>query len=295
LKTPISVGIPAFNEERNISKLLTALLRQKTELVDIDEIIVVSSGSSDKTDMIVREFSEREEKVKLVQQEKREGKASAVNEILRVADNDIIVLESADTLPFEKTIEKLCSPLQEDIVGMSGGHPLPVNDASDLMGYTVHLLWRLHHQLALKRPKCGELIAIKRVFRSIPKNAVVDEAWIEHEIRKRGYEIVYVSEALVYNRGPETVGDFFKQRRRIACGHLDLHRRTGYTVSSSNFRSTMSIITGVLPSLSFRQGTLFVSAFILEGTSRLFGYYDYLTKTGNEIWEISSTTKELNT
>ena len=48
-----SVGVMAYNEEQNIGKLLAALKGQSLENVEIRQIIVVSSGSTDRTDDIV--------------------------------------------------------------------------------------------------------------------------------------------------------------------------------------------------------------------------------------------------
>ncbi len=49
----ISVGVIAYNEENNIANLLDSLLKQSAR---IKEIVVVSSGSTDKTNEIVKEF-----------------------------------------------------------------------------------------------------------------------------------------------------------------------------------------------------------------------------------------------
>jgi len=51
----ISVGITAHNEAGNIGRLLDRLTYQNLKTVTISEIIVVSSGSIDQTDNIVRE------------------------------------------------------------------------------------------------------------------------------------------------------------------------------------------------------------------------------------------------
>ena len=55
-----SVGITAHNEEKNIGKLLTALLAQELEQVDISEIIVVASGCTDRTCDVVRDFEKQD-------------------------------------------------------------------------------------------------------------------------------------------------------------------------------------------------------------------------------------------
>ena len=52
-------------------------------------------------------------------QPRKEGKASAVNLLLRNTDCEVIVLEGADTLPLEHTIEALVSPLAAALTGRS--------------------------------------------------------------------------------------------------------------------------------------------------------------------------------
>ena len=289
----ISIGIPAFNEESNISDLLGAIVTQKMGRFKIDEIIVVSSGSTDKTDAIVETFSGKDSRIRLIRQVKREGKASAINEFIKAAHNKILVLESADTIPDNNTIEKLCLPLANSRVGMTGARPIPVNDSNKLMGYVSHLLWSLHDRLAVKRPKCGELVAFRKVFRGLPKDTAVDEAWIEYEIGKRNYRIIYVSEATVHNKGPETISDFLRQRRRIASGHLDLSKRTKFEVSTSNFFSTFSAILAEFPFKEPKKWLFLTCAFTLEGLGRFLGYYDYHKKKHHSVWEISKTTKSL--
>jgi len=295
----VSVGIPAYNEESNIANLLIAIMHQKTDAVKINEIIVVSSGSTDKTNSIVEDFSRKDSRIKLLKQSERKGKVSAINEFLKDANNDIMVLESADTIPGERTIERLCLPFEKSQIGMTGAHPVPINDPNSLMGFTSHLEWSLHDHISMRKPKCGELAAFRKVFQTIPDNTAVDEAWIEFEIEKKNYEIVYVPDAIVYNRGPETVSDFLKQRRRIACGHLDLSKRTNFDVSTSKFSVMLPAILEVIPRIEPKKWPkkwiYFVGAFALEGLSRFLGYYDYYNKKDqHSIWEISKTTKNLD-
>jgi biofilm PGA synthesis N-glycosyltransferase PgaC len=73
------VGIMAYNEEANIGRLLEALLAQKTRLASLDEILVVASGCTDRTEAIVEEFAARDGRIRLLTQVRKEGKAAAVN------------------------------------------------------------------------------------------------------------------------------------------------------------------------------------------------------------------------
>ena len=57
MKTTCSIGIFAHNEAANIRHLLEAISSQKLERVEIDEVIVVSSASTDATDRIVADYA----------------------------------------------------------------------------------------------------------------------------------------------------------------------------------------------------------------------------------------------
>src|SRR5436190_13279106 len=68
------VGIMAYNEEANIGRLLAALSAQKTRVASLDEIVVVASGCTDRTEAIVQEFAARDRRVRLLTQARKEGK-----------------------------------------------------------------------------------------------------------------------------------------------------------------------------------------------------------------------------
>jgi biofilm PGA synthesis N-glycosyltransferase PgaC len=291
-----SIGIMAYNEEANIGKLLQALLHQKITCCRLHEIGVVASGCTDRTVTIANEYAEREPRVTVLVQERREGKASAINLFLRHArESDVIVLESADTLPAdEKTIEYLIRPLVEKAeVGMTGACPVPIDVPDHFLGFVVHLQWKLHHRISLTSPKLGELFAFKNVLPEIPFDTAVDEACIEALIVPKGYALVYVPDAVVYNKGPDTVKDFLKQRRRIAAGHHHLRHTQQYRVSTQN---PCQIITALLAEMVWSPKYLLwtIGAIALELYGRFLGMFDFYIKNKNPFtWDIAMTTKNL--
>src|SRR5436309_8945604 len=168
-----SVGIMAHNEEANISRTVQAVLQQQGPILRIEEVIVVASGCTDRTVAIVAEIALQEPRVRLCIQEKREGKASAINLFLKEAISPVVILMSADVIPEEAALENLCRPFKDPKIGMVGGRPVPVNDLSTFMGHTVHLLWRLHDRIARIQPKLGEVIAFRNVISGIPTDSAV--------------------------------------------------------------------------------------------------------------------------
>jgi biofilm PGA synthesis N-glycosyltransferase PgaC len=72
-KPGLTVGICAYNEEKNLGKLLAQTLAQKLGHAYIKEIFVVSSASTDKTDEIVGRFMKADPRVKLLIEPERRG------------------------------------------------------------------------------------------------------------------------------------------------------------------------------------------------------------------------------
>ena len=282
----------AHNEGANIGRLLGAMVSQRLARVVLTEIIVVASGCTDGTEAIVQEWAARDPRIRLVVQLRREGKASAVNEFLSQAREKIVVLCSADLLPGVDTIEQVVAPFADPEIGMTTCRPIPINDPDKFMGFAAHLLWGIHHQINLKGFKAGELIAFRKIFERIPYHTAVDEASVEPVIRGQGYGVRYVGTAFVQNKGPETVKDFLRQRRRIYAGHLAIRDAVGYTVSTM---SGLKILGLVLRNLDWRPRpfcwTWAVAS--LEVYGRFLGRRDYKKRRDHSIWEIAMTTKEL--
>ena len=288
-----SVGITAHNEEANIAQIIEAMLNQRLHAVEISEIIVVASGCTDRTEDIVRSYVARDPRLQLHIQEKREGKTSAVNVFLRHAREDVCVLESGDTVPHEDAIENMVRMFNDPAVGMTGAHKVPVNTPDHIVGYLSHLRLKMEHQLCLEIPRLGELIAFRKVFDQIPPDVAMDEAFVEALVIRRGLQVRYAPDAVVFNMGPETVKDFIKQRRRNHAGHLYLKAKYGYEVSSMGvprlFKLALDEVWGALR-LIWILGVLAT----LEGYARLLGWWDYrVHKRTHVIWDIAWTTKEV--
>jgi len=291
-KIRCSVGITAYNEEANIGRLLQAILDQRLYEVEITEIIVVASGCTDRTEEIVREYMAKDPRIRLYVQERREGKTSAINVFLKHAREQICVLESGDTLPREDTIEKMVRMFRDPAVGMTGAQKVAVNTPDHIVGVLSHLRLKLEHQLCLEIPRLGELIAFRKVFDQLPPDVAMDEAFVEALIIRRGMQVRYAPDAVVYNMGPETVSDFIKQRRRNYAGHLYLKDKYGYQVSSLQngrvLRIALEEVWGAIRLVL----TLFILA-VLEAYSRALGAWDYYVKKKTHVvWDMAWTTKD---
>lgn len=289
-----SVGVTAYNEEANIGQLLTALRQQRLFRVEIVEIIVVASACEDQTEAIIQAHMEEDSRIKLICQERREGKTSAINLFLKEAKCDICILESGDTLPHKDCVENMIVMFEDPAVGMVGAQKVAVNTPDHIVGYLSHLRLKLEHQLCLEIPRLGELIAFRKVFDAIPPDVAMDEAFVEALAVRRGLQVRYAPEAIVFNMGPETLGDFVRQRRRNHAGHLYLKNKYGYRVSSLDSRRVARLAIGEVWGALRIIYVLFALASI-EMFSRLLGAYDYyIRRERHVVWDMAWTTKHVD-
>jgi GGDEF domain-containing protein len=287
-----SVGIMAYNEEANIAHALDSILRQELTGKQISEVIVVASGCQDRTVSIVAGVAARESRVRLIEQQRREGKASAINLFIGAAKCPVLVMISADVMVEDGAFDALLRHFEDPGVGMVGGHPIPVNGNRTFLGHAVHLQWRLHDRIARDSPKLGEMVAFRNVVPSIPLDTAVDELSIQALVTQLGYRLVYEPHAVVFNRGPTTVQDFLRQRRRIYAGHLRIRDQQAYSAPTmSAWRAGRALLGS--ESFSTPRTALWSFGTVgLEATARAMGTYDVRRgRRSHHVWEMCDTTK----
>src|SRR5882757_1314182 len=95
-KITLTIGIPAFNEEKNIENFLLSLFKQKLQKVKLDKILVYSDCSSDKTNEIVKKLSKKYPIIMLIEGKSRKGKYFRVNQMFALNKSDVLILLDAD-------------------------------------------------------------------------------------------------------------------------------------------------------------------------------------------------------
>jgi cellulose synthase/poly-beta-1,6-N-acetylglucosamine synthase-like glycosyltransferase len=287
-----SVGVTAHNEERNIGRLLERLLAQELRGVRIAEIIVVAGGCTDSTEEIVRGIASREPRVRLIREPERRGKAAAINLFLAESKCGVCAVICADTLPAPDSLEKLVAPLADPRAGMTGARVVPLNLKNTFPGYLVHFLWNLHHEVALRQPKCGEMVAFRRVFAALPEDTVVDEPQIEALVRAAGYDVLYAPDAVVRNLGPDNLREILMRRSSIVAGYIRLAWRTDYRTSSQRHHWwLLRLVFGRI--LRGEEPALYAfGAMAVELAARVIGWWNAkFSKKPLHLWPPAASTK----
>lgn len=290
----VMIGIPAYEEENNIGKLLDLLCNDSS--YEIGGIYVVSSGSRDATDKIAMLYSKKDPRVHVITEEKRKGKTSALNILLAESEKyDVLVYMGADNLPKKGAITTLVDKLRKEDLVAVGSRPIPLNRKGNLTGFFSHLLWNLHHLTSLKSPKLsGELMAFKTgQVRNLPPTVINDDMYLQFLLERHGLKVGYCQEAEVYLMGPKSLRDFIKQRRRVFVGHRQVQSLTGKKVSTMRWPGLRLILKGC-PFTGLKGGIFALLFVIFQLLAMLLSKWDSYRHKLPHIWDVAKTTKALS-
>jgi poly-beta-1,6-N-acetyl-D-glucosamine synthase len=228
----LSIVTCAYNEEANIGRFLRSCLDSRTEGFGLQEIVVVASGCTDRTEAIVSEFAERDPRVRLYTQPTRQGKASALALGLRHAGGDLVLVAGSDTAPAPGALEEVVRPFTDPTVSLVCTRPTPMNTSGGFVVSLARTMWDLHSVVSAIVPKPGEAFAVRNREFDIPADVQDDDTFLGSVSIVPGTRAVFAPNAVFYNRVPTTAPDFLRQRWRINRQELGLKRSTGIEAST---------------------------------------------------------------
>ncbi len=129
----LSVVMPAYNEEKTISTVLTQLVK----LECLKEVIVVDDGSDDGTKERVRQFDS--EMVRLVEMPGNRGKTAAVRRGLEEVQGEITMIQDADLEYDPREIPAVIEPIISGRADVVYGSRFLVRKAARVL-YFYHFL-----------------------------------------------------------------------------------------------------------------------------------------------------------
>jgi len=270
-----TIGICATDDLECITRLLDIISNERTEGgLAITDVVAVVSGSRDGTDTLVRSSVGRSITTAIIE-EKRNGKALAVNRIIEIMQGKHLILVNGDALPEPGAIGKMMLAVADGEYGAVCALPLPAETmAGRLSSAVADFLWALHNKTmeifqeeGRKMHLTDELICIrKELVRPIPPDTINDGAYIATRAQQSGWKVSFCRDARVRISVPQRIGDYLSQRRRILLGHLQIKDTTGDSPATAEFsfrRSPLLVIRVMCRHLAERPERVLVLPLIL--------------------------------
>jgi cellulose synthase/poly-beta-1,6-N-acetylglucosamine synthase-like glycosyltransferase len=245
----VSIIVPTYNEEKVMEK------RMKN-LFDLDypkakyEIIVVDSGSADKTTEIVEklimEFNPAQPHLKLIKENERKGKASAINLGKKHAEGEIVLITDANSI-FDKNVLKEMMPhFKNPKVGAVSGRYF-ISNPDKTLPSSEAFYWEIEHTTLLGESfldsistVIGTISAWRTKLMNFRSKTISEDLDMTIQVRRNGYTIRYEPEAKVYEPSATTLEDQIKQRKRTSIGTMqNMFKHLGYFLAPRDLYSIL--------------------------------------------------------
>jgi len=126
----VSILIPAKNQEKEIGKTLDYMLKSNYPR-DKMEIIVITSGSTDRTADICKRFAFKGSVQVIDEPLQKRGKPAALNLGLVSAKGELVAIYDADTIITSETIQNLTAPFSEAAISAVTGPVQVLNEGEN--------------------------------------------------------------------------------------------------------------------------------------------------------------------
>ena len=216
----VTIIIAAYNESEHIQKTI----QNKLDLdypMDKLEIIVVSDASDDGTDELVTEYNEAN--VRLIRQDPRAGKTSALNLAVPHVKGEIIVFSDANSIYDPKAIKKLVGNFSDPEVGYVTGKMIYVDSDGSMVGDGCSAYMKYENLLRKYETLLGSVVgvdggidAIRKQLYAPMKDDQLPDFVLPLKIVEKGYRVVYEPEALLKEDTLKEAEDEYKMRVRVS-------------------------------------------------------------------------------
>jgi len=298
----LTIGVCAYNEERNIKALLGDILNQKDLSEDV-RVIVVASGCTDNTVGVVREIMNGDRRVELIEEKTRTGKTNAVNLILANSCAGVLVLAGADIRLPQNSVSEILQTISDEGVAVVGGLPVVENSENGMVAKSASIIWQVMRKAMTELGSRGELSFVMGelyCFRTdlverIPSEVVNDDAYVATFARNRGFKVVHAANANFVLKVPSSISDYIAQRRRVTFGHLQIKAQMGRfaNIEGMALDQTAVLARAMIHEAASHPMSMIRAMFLLEleVVVRLLAWLDLRTGKQHTLWNTIATTK----
>ncbi|MFI5818622.1 bifunctional polysaccharide deacetylase/glycosyltransferase family 2 protein [Streptomyces rishiriensis] len=225
---PVSVIVPAYNEKECIANTLESLARSTHPI----EIIVVDDGSTDDTSGIARAAAASlgMTNVRVIRQENA-GKPAALNNGVRNAAHDIVVMMDGDTVFEPEAVHQLVQPFANPEVGAVAGNA-KVGNRDTVIGAWQHIEYvmgfnldrRMYDLLRCMPTIPGAIGAFRRdavlEVGGMSEDTLAEDTDITIAMHRAGWQVVYQEHAKAWTEAPGSLKQLWSQRYRWSYGTM---------------------------------------------------------------------------
>jgi poly-beta-1,6-N-acetyl-D-glucosamine synthase len=257
---PVSVLIPAFNEELDIGDAVRAALR--IEYHDL-EVLVLDDGSTDQTAARAREAGEGDPRLRVLRDEQNRGKAGRLNSGALEAGGKYLLVQDSDATIHPLAVRVLVARLERSPRLAAVAGDARVTNRGSLLAALQTLEFSavigLIRRTQALRATVGVVAGIIGMFRreafvavgGYDERMATEDIELTYRLLLDGWETTYDPRALVGMRVPTSLRALWRQRRRWARGQGEVLRTHARALLSWRRRHLWPVFFETLLSLAW--------------------------------------------
>jgi len=243
MKPTLAIGIAAYNEEKNIERLLNRLIGLKIQKAQLKEIIVITDGSTDNTLREVKKV--RSNLITSLHHADRKGKSARLNELCKKSNTSILVMLDADiSMLDDKCIDKLIAPIVKHTADLTSCTVKELPTKTFLgsvlvqsMNFKRKLFSSLHAGDNIYTCHGRARALSKKLYKKLDFNIyLADDAYSYLFAKKQKMLYTYVSETSVFYRIPEVLSDHVKQSVRFYSSQKEFFKEFGKSKVTATYK-----------------------------------------------------------
>lgn len=222
IRPEVSLVVPAHDEEEVIGGKVDDCLGQEYPRERL-EVVVVSDGSTDRTEAIVEERAARDPQVRLVSLP-WSGKATALNEGVLAARGEVLVFTDANALLAAGSLARLVEPFADpEVGGVCGRKRYRRGRGADATELGENLYWRwdqwqkeLESRIGSVFAADGTLYAVRRsLYVPLADPAQADDIAISARVALQGRRLVLAPDAVAFEEPPAEGAEELRRKVRV--------------------------------------------------------------------------------
>jgi poly-beta-1,6-N-acetyl-D-glucosamine synthase len=237
---PISILMAVRNEEQVLPQKLQNLLALDYP-DDLCQIVVVSDGSTDGTEGILREHS-REARFCAVTNQLPRGKASSLNDGMEQCAGEVVVFTDARQSLERGAVRLLVENFADSEVGAVSGELMLGDPADGEAGQGMGLYWRIEKRIRELEAASGSVVgatgalyAVRReLLTPIPEGTILDDVYIPMQAVRQGKRVIFDARARAWDRPDLGQSHEFSRKVRTLSGNYQLVQLAPWLLSSAN-------------------------------------------------------------
>jgi cellulose synthase/poly-beta-1,6-N-acetylglucosamine synthase-like glycosyltransferase len=230
---------------RNEEQWLESKLRNLLELDYPQErcqIVVVSDGSTDRTEAILHEYANHPRVQTLMNQLAR-GKASGLNDAISVAAGEVVVFTDARQKIESGAIPLLMENFADPEVGcVSGALMLGDPEAGEAAARGMGLYWGIEKKIRELESESGSVVgatgalyAVRReLLAPVPEGTILDDVYIPMHVVRQGKRVVFEPRARAWDSPTLGGGREFARKVRTLSGNYQLLHLAPWLLGGEN-------------------------------------------------------------